>query len=64
MSFDGGVPQTWGDREGQRCGYVVVFAIGQKNEDPDNHIFVPPPCYVPEVDLIQCTIKSKADCFS
>lgn len=35
MSFDGGVPQTWGDREGQRCGYVVVFAVGQRNEDPD-----------------------------
>lgn len=26
MSFDGGVPQT--------C-YVVVFAVGQRNEDPD-----------------------------
>lgn len=35
MSFDGGVPQTCGDREGQRCGYVVVFAVGQRNEDPD-----------------------------
>lgn len=35
MSFDGGVPQTWGDREGQRCGYVVVFAVGRRNEDPD-----------------------------
>lgn len=23
------------DREGQRCGYVVVFAIGQRNEDTD-----------------------------
>lgn len=35
MSFNGGVPQTCGDWEGQRCGYVVVFAVGQRNEDTD-----------------------------
>lgn len=35
MSFNGGVPQTCGDWEGQRCGYVVVFAIGQRNGDTD-----------------------------